>query len=540
MAKHCRGQKCKSKDDKNGKDQIRCIICCIWHHADCVRVLKKELEMIWTCPDCRTMATDMKEIKSELEQFVKCLQEEIKGMKDNQQQMNDSLKTLTACLEEERQQRIRAEGEFAGMKSQMSKLATNDKSGQVQQSSNAPVPPTAPPIPNLLLGTSLLRNVDETKLENWEVTAKGGATIEDLHQWLTKVPESKSYKEVTIVGGSIDLEKKTAVDIVSDYQAFTVSAGLRAEKITISSVPPRNKENKELKEKREVNGKLRELCDNDGFNFIDNDPSFHLMNGEINEACLTNDGLHLSKRGVDSLLQNCSILKQGSAFTPVRYADKEGANTLLFNGHKDPLSNFYPVTIKFNGNHFKSTEAAYQHEKAETMGQEEAARQIQQAETGVKAMRIASTIRTNERWQQRKYSVMESLIYQKLKVCDAARNVLIRSGSKKIVENTSHEFWGRGRSGKGQNMLGNIWMDYRQKLHEDPDYLERDVGYGQHKRTWATRSSQPKCFRCGEPGHGIRQCRKTDVVSCWACGRAGHKQKHCWQFSKHQRATHPY
>jgi hypothetical protein len=168
---------------------------------------------------------------------------------------------------------------------------------------------------------------------------------------------------------------------------------------------------------------------------------------------------------------------------------------------------------------------------------------IMQAETGLQAMRIAAKIQTNVQWQHKKFSVMETIIGDKLRVCDAARKALLDSGSKMIVEDTTHEFWGRGQ-GQGKNMLGKIWMDYRKKLQKDPNTMRRQTTFRErparsnpHDRQWATRSSQPRCYQCWEPGHTMRQCRKADVVSCWACGLAGHKQKHCEDFSRQQRTT---
>ena len=218
--------------------------------------------------------------------------------------------------------------------------------------------PTAPPLPNLLLGTSLLRNVDQTKLDNWEVKAKGGASIDGIHKEVNDMQESKKYDEVIVVCGSIDLESKDPAEIIVDYKALLFSVSSIANKITVSSILPRTDKNISIKTKT-ANVELKKMCDMEGHNFVDNDPSFHLMNGQVNSAFLTNDGLHLTKRGVDSLLATCGVKKEGSAFTPTKYPDPERSNKFLFRGHKNPLSNFFPVQIKTHGKQFKSSEAAY-------------------------------------------------------------------------------------------------------------------------------------------------------------------------------------
>lgn len=376
--------------------------------------------------------------------------------------------------------------------------------------------------------------MDPEKVDNWEIIAKGGATIGDLHKEISSLHEGKTYDKVVIVGGSIDLESKDDGEIVLDFQALVASASLRSHNVTISSILPRT--DKELKIKtKNVNEKLKEMCDNDGHSFIDNDPSFFLMNGLPNEANLTNDGLHLTKPGVDSLMKSLGIMQNGSVFTTKRYPKTEKAGTLHFKGHEHPLSNFFEVNVTYNGRQFANTETAYQFCKAETMGDDYRARRILQAENGLHAMRIASKIQTDERWTRKKTQVMEDLIKEKLRVCETAKSILLASDSKEIIEDTTHEVWGRGKEGKGQNILGKIWMKLRDRLRKDPSCLNRD-GSARHRRTWATRQQQPRCYHCGETGHVARQCKNDQTVSCWACGLAGHKRKHCDYFSSRSRS----
>ena len=562
MERHCRGPECLYQKDKKGRDQVRCSICVVWHHIDCVKVKKDEMIMIWTCYECR-----------DLSKRVKSLETEITQMKDNQHTLMDMVSKATKLFETESQLRAKAEEELTGIRSQMTALShqlTNQHTELIQQMSNQlkvnqvthppnpppgfhPLPPSAPPMKKLMIGNSILRNVDPNKLNNWEVIAKGGATVDKIHEEINKLDEDIHYSEMIIVCGSIDVESKEVSDIISDYQAMTVSASHKTDKIKICSVLPRT--DKELKQKtKKLNDDLRSMCENDGHDFIDNDSMFHLMNGNVNEAYLV-DGLHLSKHGVDSLLLTCGVMKEKSAFSPKLYPKPQNANTLLFRGHKHPLSNFFEVPIVYNGKHFKTSEAAYQHSKAETMGDHRAASKIVRAKTGLHAMKIGRKIVTDEQWKENKVEIMEEIIKEKAKASEDVRNTLTQSRSKEIIEDTDHEFWGRGKTGKGKNNLGKIWMALRKKIKETPNFLtdmpnqfrprkqrpqpQRPLhNRPQYNRTpyrkqnWATRNRQPRCFQCGETGHGIVQCRKENTVSCWMCGLDGHKRKHCRYLSQ--------
>ena len=483
------------------------------------------MKLIWTCFDCRDLVPNVKQLTKEM-----------KELKGNQTQMMEVLQKISHQLDLEKTQRSAAEKQLAEARTQLTELATQLAERQPCMNGHAHATPTAPdgeeippaipsalPTPNLLLGTSLLRNVDPKKIKNWEIIAKGGAKLEDLHKEINKLPEDKAFDKMVIVGGSVDLETKSDKDIIQEYQALIVSASARANDVIVSSVLPRT--DKDLKTKStKVNEAIKTMCDKDGIRFIDNDPSFHLLSGDVNEAHLTSDGLHLTKRGVDCFIRNCGVLEEGSAFTPARYPKTENSGKLLFRGHRDPLSNFYEINVTVNGRQFSSTEAAYQYSKAESMADYHRAERIQRATTGLQAMRIAEKIHTDERWRDTKVKVMENLLKEKLRVCEPARKALIGSGSREIVEDTTHEFWGRGKSGHGQNMMGKVWMELRESMRKDPSFPGKSFP---HRRNWATTQQQPRCYNCGETGHGMKQCWKRELVSCWSCGQGGHKSKHC-------------
>ena len=298
-----------------------------------------------------------------------------------------------------------------------------------------------------------------------------------------------------------------------------VSASLRSEKTTICGILPRN--DRDVNKKREkVNEGLQKACENGSATYIDMDDTFLLRNGTVNAANLVQDGLHLSKHGVDNLIRGCYItLKRDmtSAFTNTRYKKQTPLN---FRGHEHPLSNFYPIRdFRMNGTTFATSEAAYVYEKALHHNQYSIAEDARKSRTGLQAKRLGDRIVTNARWQHRKVDVMDNIIRAKLKVCSDARKTLLDSEERDLIEDTTHDFWGRGKSHNGENMLGKLWMLHRTKLKNDHP--------NPPAQTWATRTQQPRCYRCGEHGHLLEQCRQSEALVCWSCGRLGHKRKHC-------------
>jgi ribA/ribD-fused uncharacterized protein len=390
-----------------------------------------------------------------------------------------------------------------------------------------------------LIGTSLLRNVNPDKLINCDLIAKGGAKIDDISKIIAAMPASRKFKEVILIAGSIDLESGSQADIINALKAFAVCASDRTENVKISSVLPRTDKNL-TEATKTLNTEIKHMCDTDGYVFIDHDPVFHVMSGDINRALLTEDGLHLSQAGVESLVRNCVIESKGSPYTSKRYVSQK--TRTLFKGHDHPLSNFYPVKgLKISGRYFHTSEAAYQFEKATFMGNEYMAQRIQDSRTGIQAMRLGSKVKSNEAWQTQKTKIMENVIHAKLRVCKDAKDALMNSGTSEIVEDTGHPFWACGLDGNGQNMMGKILMMYRRKLKEDPSQFRGPPVNSSNDRRWATREHQPLCYRCGEAGHNQERCRHRQDVNCWACGYYGHKEKNCYTFNGHQtRRTYSY
>ena len=559
---HCLKDGCHAKTRKKDVDMIRCIICCVRHHAECVSVPKDQTNQIWTCFICRQLTWTVNELKKELAtmhlhqtemmNLIKEINLKLKEEKEMKDTAVEKLKTvekdlvkLNEKMEKPTSVTVKENDtqtdfvESNQNETQTDSVATltvkelrqnetqtvsfESNQNETRNDTVASLTPSAPTLPSLLLGTSLLRNVDPNKLKDWEVIAKGGATVDDLHTILSNIPEEKHFNKLTIVAGSIDIEKKKIDDIITDYLALTVTATHKADTIAICGILPRT--DKDLTEKTsKLNEELRKTCQDTGHEYLEVDDTFYLRNGKVNSACLLQDGLHLTKYGVDNLVKSCHLaLKQDveSAYIEKWYVKETIRENTLFKGHTCPLSNFYPVNgLYVEGIPFTTTEAAYVYKKALFHGDKITAENVKKCRTGIHAKRLGDKIHTTPAWQQKKIDIMDNLIRIKLKTCSATRKTLKDSGDRHLIEDTGNSFWGRGTDNKGQNMLGRMWMLYRKKL-----------SMFEPSRTWATRENQPRCHRCAEHGHLIDQCRQQNNMICWKCRSTGHKQKYCHQFN---------
>jgi ribA/ribD-fused uncharacterized protein len=68
-------------------------------------------------------------------------------------------------------------------------------------------------------------------------------------------------------------------------------------------------------------------------------------------------------------------------------------------------------------------------------------------------------------WEHVKDDVMRRAVAAKFAAHADIRAVLLGTGTEELVEDTTtDEYWGRGRSGRGRNMLGRILMRTRHRL----------------------------------------------------------------------------
>jgi ribA/ribD-fused uncharacterized protein len=128
-----------------------------------------------------------------------------------------------------------------------------------------------------------------------------------------------------------------------------------------------------------------------------------------------------------------------------------------------PLDNFSAHAISLWGFNFPTAEHAFQwnkfHENQPTI-----------AETILHATspHIVKEISDNNKnkqpidWSEKKISVMEEIIRAKTEQHVDVQDILRKTRGRKIIENSPVDnFWGAGKDGQGQNMLGKIWMRIR-------------------------------------------------------------------------------
>ncbi len=129
------------------------------------------------------------------------------------------------------------------------------------------------------------------------------------------------------------------------------------------------------------------------------------------------------------------------------------------------LDNFSAHAIEIEGVIYPTAEHAYHATKFLDTKYKEL---IRMARSPLEAKTLANETYASARdpnWESRKTDAMELVLRAKLEQHEEVRQILKRSGSEELIEDSPDDyFWGEGKESRGQNHLGKLWMKLRAEL----------------------------------------------------------------------------
>ena len=141
----------------------------------------------------------------------------------------------------------------------------------------------------LLIGNSLLRNIESKDSSKIDVSCFSGATFESLNAELKNI--QSEYKKIVIVTGTTDCRdaNTTTAKINDTAHSLLTEAKKHTQSVIISSVLPRiDSDNPGCQLKIDtVNENIRKLCSDNLCTFVDNDGVFKLSDSSPNDSMLS-------------------------------------------------------------------------------------------------------------------------------------------------------------------------------------------------------------------------------------------------------------
>lgn len=141
--------------------------------------------------------------------------------------------------------------------------------------------------------------------------------------------------------------------------------------------------------------------------------------------------------------------------------------TILFystSGDYGCFSNFSAHSIRLDGQRWPTTEHYFQAQKFPNTDYQH---EIRKAKSPMIAARLGRSrkVRLRPDWDSAKDNVMRKAVLAKFTQHKDLAAILLATGEEEIIEDTTDdEYWGRGSSGSGRNMLGRILMEVRAQI----------------------------------------------------------------------------
>jgi ribA/ribD-fused uncharacterized protein len=171
--------------------------------------------------------------------------------------------------------------------------------------------------------------------------------------------------------------------------------------------------------------------------------------------------------GQSSILPNLPVMNNqtppnSTESSPAQGISVKSSPITSFNGPYRFLSNFYLVSVSFDGELYPSVEHAYQAAKTTNP----AIRiEIMNTKSPTEARAIGKKLQVREDWDDIKLDVMKELVKEKFHNNRYMATALKDTGDAELIEGNwwGDRFWGVCR-GQGLNHLGRILMEVRNEI----------------------------------------------------------------------------
>jgi hypothetical protein len=289
------------------KNMIRCMHCMLWCHLRCVGE-PNSYQGVWSCFECRVNSKQNSALSgmvAELLTQVRDLNITVADIRNDTSLLKSELKSTNENLSK--------------LKSENSSLKAEILSLRAKQTAAAPVT-TNNITTDLLIGSSVIRNVDADSANELQINCLPGLKFKGVHDKITElISLNRKYDTVHIIAGTSDskLSDSSPQTIANDAKEAVETALKLANNVQLSSILPRLDDETASQKAETANVYLKELCEqNEKVTFCNLSGSFVLADGNVNDALLMPDGVHPNYNGTQKIIANMKLPAKVRRFQP--------------------------------------------------------------------------------------------------------------------------------------------------------------------------------------------------------------------------------
>ncbi len=274
--------------DKNIKIfWIRCCGCARWFHPMCVGLSQDEAKGVWPCCACDNISAKVADLQSKVDQLL-----------DMNTTMMDIIRKCASGISQT------VDG-------------NNNMTDMLRQFATGSQPQTQPEMENvkppeekfLLITDSLGRDVLSTN-QDLLIKVHGGAKVNDINKDLQDLCNNRTSKweHIIILCGTNDCSTKMDVAKIGETAEILLKYACdNGDKVTLSSIPPRNDSPDAAKKVDHLNQLYKVMTNSLGIKYVNNDDNFTYRSGDMDRKLFIGDHLHLSEEGTVRLINNLGL-----------------------------------------------------------------------------------------------------------------------------------------------------------------------------------------------------------------------------------------
>lgn len=283
---------------------LECSLCRESYHRECVGLKPNARPSTWICTSCKLIPQAMKQMSQRQDAQDRTI-EELRNENQTLARLVEEQRSLITELYDSMKTKVSSETASVDKGLQTADISEVDNKSDERKDMTATPTKLQERNGTLLIGDSMIRDVNERGLIKTSVKCISGGKVRDIKEDLDKRDFSDLDTLIVHVGTNNCSSDEDLQTGIRDFKAMLEDVHARAPTLNtiISSVCPRDDNSSKQERVLKLNAKLRNYANDNQMEYVDHDSTF-LEDNKIKRGLLTNRGLHLSKSGTRTLLGN--------------------------------------------------------------------------------------------------------------------------------------------------------------------------------------------------------------------------------------------
>ena len=270
------------------------IACVLWLHKNHTKCLTEQYTDFdgksYRCEKCRQIPDNITALvtmtSALLKEFGK-LQNQVKTVNENQMKVSKQLSDIKEQNDCTTQDNVVLRTEITQLRAEISAKHWSKKDKPKQ---------------TIVIGSSLVKHMDESKIQNTKVMCKPGGKVKDIAEQVKALPSDVKYDKLVLLAGGNDISENNDLESSkTQYKSLVRDAKTKFNHIVVSAIPPRMKPAEFTEKAAQFNAELQVIAAENECEYVDHSGAFYLNGGQINDGYFDNDGIHPNLRGTNQI-----------------------------------------------------------------------------------------------------------------------------------------------------------------------------------------------------------------------------------------------